>query len=263
MRTYIDILSIIVIVVYFIQVFGKGVVIMNQSNKNDTVKNYIKDKIQRHIYTEGQIIESESRLCDILQVSRMTVRKALDELVGEGIVYKEKGRGTFISKKPKYAEFRCGVGFSQEIRKKGMVPSTREATLELITADYELAEKLNIQELEPVWKVTRVRCADGQPVTYAEEYYLYALCPELTLDIVNQSIYDYLEEKGIVYACLDQKLEAVGCPEDIAEKLEVDAGYPLIFMSLIVYQKNGIAYNCSYEYCRTDKFTFTQSIYHE
>lgn len=230
-------------------------------SKNEVVKKYIMDLIHKRVYNEGQLIDSEVTLCNRLNVSRMTIRKALDELVSEGIIYKEKGRGTFVARKPKYAEFRCGVGFTQEVTKRGMVPSSKDATLELCEADNVIAEKLNVQPKEKIWKVTRVRCADGVPVIYVVEYYLYELCPELTLDIVKDSIYVHLEKKGISFAFLDQKLEAVICPKDIAKKLKILEGHPLILMSLIVYMKNGTAFNCGTEYYRTDKFTLVQSVY--
>lgn len=231
-------------------------------NKNEEVRKYITQRINQHIYVEGQVIESESKLCDILNVSRMTVRKALDELVSEGIVYKEKGRGTFVSRKPKYAEFRCGAGgFTQELEKRGLTPSTKDATLELIEADVTVAEMLNMPIHEKVWKVTRVRCADETPIIYVEEYFLYSHCTDLTIDIVNQSIYSHLEKKGIAYAFLDQKLEAINCPKHICEKLHIKDGHPVIRMSLIVYMKNGTAYNCGTEYYLTDRYTLIQSVY--
>lgn len=232
------------------------------SNKNESVRNYITSRIEQHIYNEGQVIESESRLCKILNVSRMTVRKALDELVSEGVVYKEKGRGTFVSKKPKYAEFRFGAGgFTQEAKKRGMTPFTKDATLELIEADKQVAQNMNIPLHEKVWKVTRIRCTDDTPIIYVEEYYLYSQCPDLTIDIVSQSIYEHLEKKGISFSFLDQKLEAVSCTSDIAKKLGIKKGHPLIKMSLIIYMKNGTVFNCGTEYYRTDKYTLIQSVY--
>lgn len=232
-------------------------------NKNDLVKQYIQDKIHKKIYSAGQMIESEAELCDKLKISRMTVRKALDELVAEGIVFKEKGRGTFVARKPKYAEFQCGIGFSAEAQRRGMKPSTKDATLELIKADEVIARKLNIAIGDEVWKVTRVRCTDDVPVIYVCEYYIYHQCEDLTIDIVRQSIYHYLEEKGIFYAFVDQKMEAVPCPDVIATSLEVEPGHPVILMSLVVYMKNGVPFNCGYEYYRTDKFTLVQSVYNK
>lgn len=230
-------------------------------NKTELVKNYIINKINKKIYSAGQMIESESDLCNKLNISRMTVRKALNELVSEGIIFKEKGRGTFVAAKPKYAEFQCGIAFTKEVVKRNMIPSTKNATLELTKADELIAHKLKISVGDPVWKITRVRCADNIPVIYACEYYNYYQCEDLTLDIIYHSIYEHLEKKGISFAFCDQSMEAVSCPEQIANQLEIEANHPVILMSLIAYMQNGIPFNFGYEYYRTDKLRLVQSIY--
>lgn len=232
-------------------------------NKNELVKKYIIEQINKRIYSEGQMIESEMQLCEKLNLSRMTVRKALNELVNEGVVYKEKGRGTFVSRKPKYAEFKFGIGFTQDVTKRGMIPSTKDATIKLCSADEEIATNLNINLGEKVWKVSRVRCADGIPIIFVVEYYPYSLCPDLTIETVNQSIYKYLEEKGICFSFLDQRIEAVLSPKKVADKLEIIEGHPLILMSMIVYMRNGTVFNYGIEYCRTDKYRLVQSIYNK
>ena len=72
------------------------------TNKKDAITAYIENHIQNKLYSPGQIIPSESEFCRMFHVSRMTVRKALDELVAQGVLYKEKGRGTFVSQKPRF-----------------------------------------------------------------------------------------------------------------------------------------------------------------
>lgn len=231
------------------------------TNKNDIVINYILDNIKNKIYLPGQMIESETELSNKLNISRMTIRKALDTLGNDGIIYKEKGRGTFISKRPKYAQFMCGVGFSEEARKRGMTPSTKNATIELIKANEELAQLLNVELNDKLWKVNRVRCFNNIPVVYECEYFIYKQCPDLTIGIVTTSIFQHLEKKGISFAYADQKLEAIPCPSKIAKELEIKQDYPVIKMSLTSYTKNGIAFNYGHEYYRTDKFMLVQSIY--
>ena len=233
------------------------------TNKKDIIIKYIQDNIQNKTYLPGEMIESEAELCNKLNISRMTIRKALDILVNEGIIYKQKGKGTFIAKRPKYAEFRCGVGFSEEARKRGMIPSTKNATLELIQADEKLAQKLDININDKLWKVDRVRCCDGIPVVFECEYFIYQQCPDLSEQIITTSIFEHLAKKGITFAYADQKMEAIKCPLAIARSLEIKKDHPVIKMSLTSYTKNGIPFNFGYEYYRTDKFTLVQSIYNK
>lgn len=232
-------------------------------SKNEIVRNYILDRIHRKIYRAGQMIESETDLAKKLNISRMTVRKALDTLAQEGVIFKEKGRGTFVSRKPRYAEFQYGVGFTQEAKKRGLTPSTKDAALKLCGATEDIAREMHMETGDKVWEVTRVRCADGTPVVYACEYYNYLHCEDLNEEIIRNSIYEHLEKKGISFAFLDQKLEAIPCPEHIADALEIAPDTPVILMSLTVYMKNGIPFNFGYEYYRTDKFTLVQSVFNK
>lgn len=232
-------------------------------NKNELVKQYIKDNIDKQMYQVNQLIESEAMLCEKLHVSRMTVRKALDELVLEGVIFKEKGRGSFVAGKPKYADFRCGVGFTQEAIRRGFTPSSKHVSLNLVTADENIANSLMISVGDLVWNVCRVRCIDEQPVIYVCEYYNYAHCSDLTLSIAEHSIYQFLKEKGIVFAFVDQKIEAVGCPKEIADALELQIDHPVILMSLTAYMKNGIPFNCGFEYYDTKHLPLMQSVYNK
>lgn len=229
--------------------------------KNEIVKNYILQKIENQSYAQGQIIESENTLTTKLQISRMTIRKGIEDLVQNGILFKEKGRGTFVAIKPKYSEFQCGVAFSDEVKKLGKTPSTIGAQLELVEASIELANELRIQVKDKLWKVTRIRCADDVPVVYAQEFFIYSQFPDLTIDTVNESIYKALENKGIIFAYADQKLEAVSSDTTISDALKLKKNTPLIKMTLTSYTQNGVIFNHSVEYFRTDQFTLIQTIY--
>lgn len=232
-------------------------------NKKEAIIQYIQERIHNKIYSGGQIIESEAELCRLFQVSRMTVRKALDELVSQGVLYKEKGRGTFVSQKPRYAQFQCGFGFKQEALRRGFTPSTRNASITKIQADEALAEKLNVAVQDPLWEVKRIRCCDDIPVIYVREYYIYAQCSDLDISIVNESIYDHLAQKGITFAFADQRMEAILCPPAIAAALDITDQHPVILMSVLAYMKNGTPFNYGFEYYRSDQLPLIQSIYNK
>ena len=193
----------------------------------------------------------------------MTVRKALDELVSEGILYKEKGRGTFVAPRPKYAEFKAGVGFTEEALRKGMNPSTKDSTLQICEADDELALQFKVPVGTKLLRVTRVRCANDIPIIFLDEYYLDSLCPDLDENIIDNSIFGYLSERGVNFAFADQKLSAILCPYDIAMKLGINEGHPLIKISQVTYMKNGVAFNFGTEYYRTDTYSIVQSVYNK
>ncbi|MFV0551944.1 MAG: GntR family transcriptional regulator [Anaerorhabdus sp.] len=234
---------------------------MENISKAELVKSYILKKIENNVYCEGQMIDSENELCNLLGVSRMTVRQALQDLVSNEVLFKEKGRGTFVSVRPKYSEFKWGVGFTEELKKRGSHPSTKDATLELVDADIDIAKELKVNIGDKVWKVTRIRCSNDLPIIYAIEYYNYAQCEDLTIDIVYASIYAHLENKGIILSFADQKIEAVNADKLVASKLDVKINTALIKMDIIAYMKNGSPFNCGTEYYRTDRYKMVQSIH--
>lgn len=232
-------------------------------NKCELVKKYIMDAIENRIYIEGQLIESEAQLCKRLDVSRPTVRHALNDLENEGIVYKEKGRGTFVQKQTKYAGFQCGVGFTYELEKRGLHPSTKEASIELIDANQSIAQHLNIPVGTKVWEIHRVRCANNQPILYANEFFLYAYCPDLNQNIVENSIFKHLDSKDISFAFMDQEIKAISSTGEISQKLNVHDNHPLIKMTITSYMKNGIPFSYAIEYYKTDEFNLIQSVYNK
>ncbi len=233
------------------------------TNKKDAITAYIENHIQNKLYSPGQIIPSESEFCRMFHVSRMTVRKALDELVAQGVLYKEKGRGTFVSQKPRYASFQCGYGFKQEALRRGFVPSTKAVTINLIKADHELTDKLKVEINAALWEVKRIRCINDIPVVYVHEYYIYHQCEDLTITIAAESIYDHLAKKNISFAFADQRLEAILCPEEIANDLHIPDKHPVLLMSVLAYMKNGVPFNYGLEYYVSDQLPLIQSIYNK
>lgn len=106
------------------------------------LKAIILDKIREGEYRADEIIPSEREFSDSLNISRMTVRQALNQLVAEGVLYREKGKGTFVSK-PKF-EQRNIMSFSDLVRKKGLNPSTKILNFEKIKPSVEICNALEI-----------------------------------------------------------------------------------------------------------------------
>ena len=230
-------------------------------NKNKLVKKYIIDRIDSGTFVPGQVIDSSTTMKDNLGVSLMTIRGAVQDLVDEGILYTEHGKGIFVSIPPKYLGFKCGTNFSAEIRKLGMSPNTKKEDLEVVIADEYLADIFNVNEGTKLWKVTRVRYADEYPVMDATEFFIFDQMPDLSLDIVRDSIYDFLEPKGIVFHHADQKIESFLATKKISERLNVSENDAIIKVTLISMVQKGTVFSYSIEYFRTDKFTLNQTVY--
>ena len=97
--------------------------------KSQIVKEYILQNIANGVYPIGHMIESEPVLSEKLKISRMTIREAIRDLVEENILEKQHGRGTFVLKQPKFKGFQCGIGFTEEMKRHGMIPSASHISL--------------------------------------------------------------------------------------------------------------------------------------
>src|SRR5256885_17236720 len=129
--------------------------------KQSEARARVLDLIER--LSVGQAIPSERQLSAELGVSRLTVRAALDDLVREGLLVRRRGSGTFVSE-PKIAQELTMTSFTEDMRRRGMVPGSRTLELRVSPAGARLGRVLHVSPSEPVLAVKRLRLADGEPM---------------------------------------------------------------------------------------------------
>lgn len=167
----------------------------------------IEEKINDGTWKQGTMIPSERELCTIYNMSRITVRNAIDELVREGKLEKVQGKGTFVLSKSIIQNLGNVYSFSKEMEKQGKISSTRLVRKECIKADKKLAEHLSVEEGDDVIYIERLRCADGNVAIMIERTYfnknVYGFVTDI--DLEHESLYKSLENTyGIV---IDKAIE--------------------------------------------------------
>ncbi|WP_017470861.1 GntR family transcriptional regulator [Amphibacillus jilinensis] len=229
--------------------------------KYEIVRNYILSQIKAGIYQPHQMIESEAELADHLAVSRITVRRGIEELVNEKILSKKKGVGTFVNPLPKFFGFKAGIGFSSEVRSRGMKPSTKLLKLEKVKANETQAKDMKIAVGEEMWLVERIRYADDVAVSYEIEYFDVQIVKELNIEICEKSIYEHLSKQGIEYEFVDQKISATLANSRMGDFLNVEEGSPLIDTKNIACLENGKPFNIGYALYQTESFYLVHTVY--
>lgn len=208
------------------------------------LKEIIKDQIQKGHWPPGSQIPSEPQLCEMFGVSRTVVRQALGELVAEGYLCKQKGRGTFVAK-PKIAGSLVQrlTGFHEDLVRRGLVPVTKVLSQSVIPAPQTVAGYLDIAVGTPVVRIERLRFVEDEPLLLVVTYIPHSLCPGLAHeDLTNQSLYQVMEEKyGIQLARGRRMLEAIAATESDAQLLGIKPGAPLLYLRSITYMANGRA----------------------
>ena len=173
-------------------------------------------------------IPSERELMATYDVSRATVRKAIDALVADGLLTRVHGRGTFVAR-PRLESRLHLASFSQDMRRRGLTPSTRLLAVELERPPVEVAEALDLAADAPAWRVERVRLADGQPIAVEDAWHPEALLPGLDRHDLSGSLYELLgEQYGLVIDAAEQTLWGETADGAVATQLDAPDHTPLL-----------------------------------
>ncbi|WP_338780365.1 phosphonate metabolism transcriptional regulator PhnF [Metabacillus sp. FJAT-52054] len=193
------------------------------------VEENIKDKISSGEWKSGEAIPSERQFCEQYSISRMTVRQAISNLVNEGILERKRGRGTFVSA-PKLNQELTGItSFTEQMAEQGKKPETMIISFERTAASKQAAKELGLTQNEEMYKVKRIRLADGEAMAYETLYMPVHLFPDMTKKHAEGSIYHYIESDccmPIQYG--KQELEAAEAGKKAAEALKLAEGAPVL-----------------------------------
>jgi GntR family transcriptional regulator len=173
-------------------------------------------------------------------VSRLTLRAALDDLVREGYLVRRHGSGTFVSE-PKIAQQLTLTSFSEDMRRRGMVPDSRMIGLENVHAGPQIARALNISPAERVFQIRRLRLADGEPMALETLHVPVSLVPGLTAPQLDHgSWYELLEERyNVVIASGLQTIEPTVTNDEESELLNVPLHSPAFLFERTSHTRDG------------------------
>ena len=206
------------------------------------LKEIIKSRIESGELMPDDMLEPEETLCEIYNLSRNTVRKAISELKHEGLVYKVQGRGTFI-KSPKISHrFVTVVSFTEELLARGIKPSSVLLKIKLEKADKEVAEKLEINPGEEYYKIKRLRLGDGKPLGINLSRIPVKLCFGLDkYDLTSGSLYSLIEkEYGHRITKVVRIMETIPADAEVASMLKIRETFPVLRIIGIAYNQDKV-----------------------
>lgn len=199
----------------------------------------IKQQITDGTLKEGDKLMTEQNLGEVYQVSRITVRKAIEYLVDEGYVMKRQGIGTFVAKKKLNRKFSNKImSFTETCQAEGKIPTSELISLEWTQANPKVAMYLQIEEGARVLKIVRVRKSDGDPVML-EETYFPSKYSYLSGENLTGSIYEALRKHGTVMAHAVKTIGICYATNAEAEYLHVSSGQALLFHKEQVFDPEG------------------------
>jgi GntR family transcriptional regulator len=221
--------------------------------------------VESGTYPKGSKLPSEEDLAAQLQVSRATIRDALQTLQERGMIRREHGRGTFVAERSINKDLNQNSGITQMIRAAGYTPATVDIHLRLVTAGADLAKWLEIDPTDKVVRLDRMRLADDNPVVVSSDYVVADLLPRETwasLAEGTQSLYSVLHDTCSVTVYRGKaEIAPVVATDEQAAQLGVVSGAPLLCIKQTDYDGRGRAVVYSVEYHVSDWIRFTLERY--
>jgi GntR family transcriptional regulator len=202
------------------------------------LKEILKEKIKEGSWKEGYKVPSERDLMDMYQVSRATARKALSELMIEGLIVKKQGVGTFVSKSKVLQDLTGELSFAHQVKKQGLVPS-----LKLINAGVEKETSPRIKNIftpkdsSEIFRLSGVLFADDEPLILETDYVPISKAPNiLEKDLERTVFFEYLKnECNIHFTHSTLEVEPTLINDFEASHLSTDVGKPALLVERIIY----------------------------
>ena len=193
------------------------------------VEEALATEIAQGEYRPGDQLPTEDALLERFQVSRITVRRAIQNLVRRDLLEIRRGLGTFVLAPRIEAELTKLTGFVEDMHAAGRKATARVVSHGIVAASARVAERLQLTKGMKVMQIKRVRLADDTPISFDETYLPLGLGKQIVRnDLRRRPIFTLFEEEyGVPLVEADYELEAVIASETIAEALQVRVGSPI------------------------------------
>lgn len=229
--------------------------------KYQEIANDLRGQIQSGVYKSGEQLALEREMCEHYGVSRITIKKAVDQLVKEGLVVKRRGSGTFVKSMANEDVHDISManqfsGFSKNFA--GHEVTTEVVRFDIIHPEPEIAEKLNITTDDFVYDIVRLRKVDGRPLVIEYTKMPIELIPGIKRDVLEKSIYQYIENQLHFKIQSAHRFIRALLPTEQEEKLlQIKHGtLPILEVEQIAFLDDGRAFEYSKAHHRGDEQTF-------
>ncbi|EDS77012.1 GntR family transcriptional regulator [Clostridium massiliodielmoense] len=219
--------------------------------------NVILEKIELGILQEHDKLPSERELCEQYDISRSTVRQTMQELENNGYVYREHGKGTFVSSQAVKQDLLKFYSFTEEMKKIGKVPKSIVMSFEIVKTTESVAEKLKCSSNDEVYKIVRLRLADDNPMMYETTYLPVKRFPELTKEQLEaNSMYDVFKKKyGVHFTKAEETFRPVHMKNHEAKMLKADVKIPSMMIERYTFENSNII-EYTVDIARGDRFEY-------
>ncbi|MGI6359442.1 MAG: GntR family transcriptional regulator [Acholeplasmatales bacterium] len=197
-------------------------------------------KIESGVWPEGIMIPTEKELAQMYDVSRVTIRKAISQLVDQKYLIRKAGFGTVVyQNKLSLSNFTLVRSFTKEMNEMGIDSRTLDISLKKIHANQLLASIFNIHIGHELYHLERVR-GSSIPILYSDTYLLPIMKMPKDIQPLKESLYKYLGDQSIYFTNFKEYISAVKGTTDIRNKLNITDDTPLLKRVRYAYDEEGL-----------------------
>ena len=222
----------------------------------------IRERLRRQIagMQPGDRLPSDAELQEQFSVSRVTARRAIAELVSEGLVERRRGSGTYVHTQPIQQDLYHPAGWTAALRTAGYKPVVVGLKIERRRATAQIAAALALDAGDDVFSITRVLCARDEPISLIVDHVAAALLPDLAeVGLRDDSLTATLQAQGQRAARVDETVEARSANAREASALAVPAGSPVLVVTGVVSDPDGMPLSWSTVVSRGDRHRYSAS----
>ncbi len=223
------------------------------------VAQLLTEEITNGVFSQEERLPSEEKLAKMLGVSRATIREALSALEKQGMLRRVQGLGTILTHEQKIP---IGQGmerldsYTEYVSRYGFTPGTSSVNFHW-EKTRPAHTKIFRQDIAMLGVLERTRTADGKPLMVSVDYIpMHILGPEFQLEYMGQSLFSYLQKRGVILAYSEMRITAAIAKPDMAEKLEVIEGAPLLVIYETYYDGQNAPVLVSSNTYRVDRWEF-------
>ena len=228
---------------------------------HERVRQQLTGDVAAGVYPRGTRLPSERELCTRLNVSRVTLRRALSGLADDGLLAASHGRGWYVAAERVGEPANVLMSFTAMARSQRLTPSSRVLSQEIRSAHLDEAQQLGVAPGAEIFDLRRLRMLDGLPVALDRSRVPLAVAPDLAaFDFSKGSLYDALTQAGAAPQRADYSVEALPADAGQADLLDLEAGQPLLVTSQLTYSSQNRVVELGGIIYRGDRYRFRATL---
>jgi len=223
------------------------------------LKEILMELIENEILKPGDLIPSERELSELHGMSRMTARKAIMDLVIEGVLYREQGKGTFVSKPKIKQQLSQLKGFTEQMKEKGLKTETKILSFLIKRATMKICEYLNLpKEDRMIFEIRRIRYVEDEPFSIETVWLPFNMCSDLSKEsLEGDSLYRLFKEKyGYNLDYARQSIEPTSLNEYESSLLKLEPKTLALLFRRMTFLDDGRVIEYTKAIYRSDKYKY-------